>query len=88
MILNINKSAAPEEKSGKLVGKKRGRKSEPIDVYVSKSNAKIEEERKKLLTAKQDGVDARGRQRMRNKISALQDRIKKKNLLIFLQGTV
>ena len=65
--LDLKITATADEK----VKKKRGRKSEPIDVYVTKSQKKIEAERVKLLTAKADGVDAKGRQRMRNKISAL-----------------
>lgn len=59
--------------------KKRGRKAEAHDFYVAQRLKKIRAEKLKLKTAKANGVDAKGRQKMRNIISALNDRINKKN---------
>lgn len=64
--------------------KKRGRKKENDQDYFERAMAKIEEIKDKLKTAKQDGIDVKERQKMRNQVSAQQSRIKKKQEVLYL----
>ena len=49
---------------------------------------KIDEIKKKLKTAKQDGMKVSERQRLRNQVSAQQSRIKKKQEVIHLNRLI
>ena len=50
--------------------KKRGRKREKDCSYFQRAEEKIKEIKAKLKTAKQDGMDVKERQRLRNQVSA------------------
>lgn len=65
---------------------KRGRKKVSDKQYFDDAKKKIKEIKDTLKTAKQDGKDAKERQRLRNQISAQQSRIKKKEETIQLQA--
>ena len=73
-----------ESAQGATGKKRRGRKRERDDKYFDKAWGKIDEIKRKLKTAKKDGITVTERQRLRNQISAQQSRIRKKEETIFL----
>lgn len=62
----------------KEVKQRRGRKMTKYDEYVSAGDKKIEELKQNLLTAKDDGVSVEVRKKWRCKVSAHQNRMKKR----------
>lgn len=68
--------------------RKRGRKKENDDSYFQRAEEKINQVKEQLRTAKQDGMDVKERQRLRNLVSALQSRMKKKREVIQLTGVI
>ena len=58
------------------------------DDYVSAGDKKIEELKRKLLTAKQDGIDVEERKKWRCKVSAHQNRMKKRKEIEVLNAIV
>jgi hypothetical protein len=58
------------------------------DDYVSAGDKKIEELKLKLLTAKQDGIDVEERKKWRCKVSAHQNRMKKRKEIEVLNAIV
>lgn len=66
----------------------RGRKRLPDNKYFGDAQEKIESIKQKLKTAKQDGMDVKERQRLRNQVSAQQSRIKKKVEVLFLNKLI
>ena len=68
--------------------KKRGRKREAWDKYVKDAQEKIAEYKKKLSTAKIDGIPVKERQKWRNVVSAQQSRLKKKYEVKFLNQII
>ena len=58
------------------------------DHYVSAGDKKIEELKLKLLTAKQDGIDVEERKKWRCKVSAHQNRMKKRKEIEVLNAIV
>lgn len=58
---------------------------EDDETYFNRTIAKIDEIKKKLRTAKQDGMDVKMRQKLRNQVSAQQSRIKKKQEVLYLK---
>ena len=75
-----------ERSAGKA--KKRGRKREAWDKYVKDAQKKIAEFKKKLSTAKRDGIPVKMRQKWRNVVSAQQSRLKKKYEVKFLNQII
>ena len=68
--------------------KRRGRKREKHDVYISNAQKKINEIKEKLKTAKANGMPVKERQKLRNMVSAQQSRIKKKEEVILLNSLI
>jgi len=58
------------------------------DDYVSAGDKKIEDLKRKLLTAKQDGVEVEERKKWRCKVSAHQNRMKKRKEIEVLNAIV
>ena len=59
-----------------------------FDDYVSAGDKKIEELKNKLLTAKHDGIDVNERKKWRCKVSAHQNRMKKRKEIEVLNAIV
>lgn len=70
------------------LAKKRGRKREAWRVFVEGSRVKIAECKRKLKTAKADGLTVKDRVKLRNVASAQHSRLKKKAEVRFLNSII
>lgn len=61
------------------------KQKEEDEAYFQRTMNKIDEIKAKLKTAKQDGMDVKMRQKLRNQVSAQQSRIKKKQEVLYLK---